>query len=635
MACPGYAGRIAVVDLSSGRVDVHETPEWLCRDFVGGKGFVYALVSRYASFSTTDPLYDPGNVVVVAPGALAGLAPASSKVAFGARSPLSGLICDSYAGQVFAAKMKYAGFDALVIRGVSPEPVYILLYNGRVEVRSATRIWGAYTWDATMELKRETWKGASVAAIGPAGEKLVRFANIMVDGFRSAGRCGIGAVLGYKRVKAIVVYGGRRPRVADEEGWRKSCVEVYKRLQEKPSAEYMSKYGTLRGVEACSKWSMCPGRHWRRPSPPRELVERVSGKAFLERQVDRRTYSEYAGVIWGWACPVKCSKLVRPRIKGFEHLIVKPEYENIAMLGVIFDIYDADEVLRLEWLVNNLGMDSISFGETASWFIEVYGDGLIDRRELDGLSVEPRFGDPRVVEELARLTAERRGIGAVLAEGVEKAARLLGRGAERGVHVKGLESAAWDPRGWLGLGLSYATADVGASHLRGWPQPRRRPSEGFDERALQTLIEDRDWKALLDALGLCSFVPYEREEVETMLRVALGRSIEDVSVIGWRVEAIARIYGALVGRVPEGDRIPRRWMEPIPEGSMKGEKAFRDEEEFRRALRAFYAARGYDEKLGIPRRETLEKLGLTRYEWIVEAWERARREVERRLTLAA
>ena len=635
MACPGYAGRIAVVDLSSGRVDVHETPEWLCRDFVGGKGFVYALVSRYASFSSTDPLYDPGNVVVVAPGALAGLAPASSKVAFGARSPLSGLICDSYAGQVFAAKMKYAGFDALVIRGVSPEPVYILLYNGRVEVRSATRIWGAYTWDATMELKRETWKGASVAAIGPAGEKLVRFANIMVDGFRSAGRCGIGAVLGYKRVKAIVVYGGRRPRVADEEGWRRSCVEVYKRLQEKPSAKYMSKYGTLRGVEACSKWSMCPGRHWRRPSPPRELVERVSGKAFLERQVDRRTYSEYAGVIWGWACPVKCSKLVRPRIKGFEHLIVKPEYENIAMLGVIFDIYDADEVLRLEWLVNNLGMDSISFGETASWFIEVYGDGLIDRRELDGLSVEPRFGDPRVVEELARLTAERRGIGAVLAEGVEKAARLLGRGAERGVHVKGLESAAWDPRGWLGLGLSYATADVGASHLRGWPQPRRRPSEGFDERALQTLIEDRDWKALLDALGLCSFVPYEREEVETMLRVALGRSIEDVSVIGWRVEAIARIYGALVGRVPEGDRIPKRWMEPIPEGSMKGEKAFRDEEEFRRALYAFYAARGYDEKLGIPRRETLEKLGLTRYEWIVEAWERARREVERRLTLAA
>ncbi len=631
---PGYAGRVAVVDLSEGRVDVFETPGWLRELFVGGKGFAYALVARYASFSSSDPLYDDSNVVVVAPGALTGLAPGSSKVAFAARSPLTGIICDSYAGQVFAAKMRYAGFDALVLRGVSPEPVYIVLYNGRVEVRSASHIWGAYTWDATQAMRRETWRGASIAAIGPAGEKLVRYANIMVDGFRAAGRCGIGAVLGYKRVKGIVVYGTLRPRPVDEEQWRRVYREVYEAVRREPSASYMSKYGTNNGVVTCSKWSMCPGRHWREPAPPREKAERLSGREVLSREVDRRTYSEYAGVIWGWGCPVKCSKLVRPRIEGFEHLIVKPEYENLSMLGVIFDIYDVDEVLRLEWLVNNLGLDSISFGETAAWLLELYTEGLVSREELGGLDVEPRFGDPRVVERLARLVAERRGIGAVLAEGVEKAARILGRGSDSAVHVKGLESAAWDPRGWRGFALSYATADVGASHLRGWPYPRERPSSGPAAEKVESLIADRDWKALQDALGLCAFVPHKEEHVDALVRVALGRSLDELRPLGHRVEALARIYAALVGRVPEGDTIPKRWMEPIPEGPLKGEKAFRDWRDFEEALRRFYQARGYDEKRGIPTMDTLAKLGLARLDWVVEAWKQAWEAVSRRLGLS-
>ncbi len=634
MSAPGYAGRIAIVELGEGRVEVTETPSWLRDVFIGGKGFAYALVALYASFSTQDPLYDSSNVVVVAPGALAGLAPGSSKVAFAARSPLTGMICDSYAGQVFAAKMKYAGFDALVIRGVSEDPVYILLEKGRVEIREAGGLWGAYVEDVVKNLWEEHGRSASVAAIGPAGEKLVRFANVIVDGFRAAGRCGIGAVLGYKRVKAIVAVPSLRPRVADAEGWREAYLEAYRVLREHPSAQYMAKYGTNNGVVACSKWSMCPGRHWRRPAPSRELVEKISGRAVLSREVERSVYSRYAGVIWGWGCPVKCSKLVRPRLPGFEHLIVKPEYENLAMLGVVFDVYDVDEVLRLEWLVNNLGMDSISFGETASWLIELYEDGLLRREELDGLTREPRFGDPRVVEELARLTAERRGIGAVLAEGVEKAARILGRGGDRAVHVKGLESAAWDPRGRRAMGLSYATADVGASHLRGWPEPASKPSDGPAEELVESLIRDRDWKAMLDTLGLCAFVPYDENLVDKLLSAALGKRLSDVNVIGARVEAIARIYGALVGRVPEGDTIPKRWMEPIPEGPLKGEKAFRDWEDFRRALVKFYRLRGYDEKRGIPTRETMEKIGLSRFEWLMEAWMRAWEETGKRLGLA-
>ncbi len=629
----GYAGRIALIDLSRDSVDILESPPWLLDLFIGGKGFAYALTALYASFSSSDPLYDPANVVVVAPGALAGLAPASSKVAFAARSPLTGMICDSYAGQVFAAKLKYAGFDALIIKGIASEPVYIYVENGRIEIRSASHLWGAYTWDTTQTIKRETRRGASVAAIGPAGENLVRYANVIVDGFRAAGRCGIGAVLGFKRVKAIAVYGGRRPPLANVEGWRKAYVDAYKRLMEDPSAQFMSKYGTNNGVIACTKWSMCPGRHWLRPAPSMEEAQRMSGNEVLAREVERRVYSEYAGVIWGWGCPVKCSKLVRPRLKGFEHLLVKPEYENLSMLGVIFDVYDVDHVLFLEWLVNNLGLDSISFGETAAWLVELYDRGIITRDELGGLKVEPRFGDPRVVEELAKLVAERRGIGAILAEGVERASKILGRGTDFAVHVKGLESAAWDPRGRRTYGLSYATADVGASHLRGWPSPRSKPSDGPAEELVESLIEDRDWKALIDALGLCTFTPYNRDILKPIVDAVLGRNVLD-EPIGARTEAIARIYGALVGRVPEGDTIPKRWMEPIPSGPLKGEKAFRDWEDFKRALLKFYRLRGYDEKLGLPRRETMERLGLSRLKWLMEAWREAWEATAKRLGYA-
>ncbi len=629
----GYAGRVAIIDLGEGRVEVRETPEWLVSLFIGGKGFAYALTALYASFSSPDPLYDPSNVVVVAPGALAGLAPASSKVAFAARSPLTGMICDSYAGQVFAAKLKYAGFDALIIKGVSEEPVYIYVDSGRIEIRNASHLWGAYTWDTTQAIRRETRRGASVAAIGPAGEKLVRYANVMVDGFRAAGRCGIGAVLGFKRVKAIAVYGGRRPSLADEVAWRRAYLEAYEKLREDPSAQFMSRYGTNNGVIACTKWSMCPGRHWLKPAPSMQEAQRMSGDEVLSREVDRRTYSEYAGVIWGWGCPVKCSKLVKPRLQGFEHILVKPEYENLSMLGVIFDVYDVDQVLKLEWLVNNLGLDSISFGETGAWLVELYERGMLRKEEIDGLSVEPRFGDPRVVEELARLVAERRGIGAILAEGVERASKILGRGSEFAVHVKGLESAAWDPRGRRTYGLSYATADVGASHLRGWPSPRSKPSDGPAEELVESLIEDRDWKALIDTLGICTFVPYDRELLRPIVEAVFGRNVLEEPV-GARTEAIARIYGALVGRVPEGDTIPKRWMEPIPSGPLKGEKAFRDWEDFRRALVKFYKLRGYDERLGIPRRETMERLGLSKLDWLMEAWRRAWEEVSRRLGYA-
>jgi len=602
------------------------------RLFLGGKGLLYYLGYRLIPPSA-DPLDPAANRLVVAAGALAAHAPAASKAGFLAKSPLTGILCDSYAGQVFAAKLRMAGFDALVLYGRAPEPVYVYVEDGEVDVRPAKHLWGSSTWDTWVAVRRETRLGASVAAIGPAGERGVRYANIVVDGFRAAGRCGLGAVMGAMGVKAVAAWGRRIPPRAEPGEWRRLYLGVYERLRRDEPTRAWARYGTNDGVSVCSRLSMCPRRHWLRPWSPPGDAEKLSGDRVLEREAPRSLYARYAGFLWGWGCPVKCSKLARPRRRGLEHVLVKPEYENLAMLGLAPDVLDPDEVLYTEWLVNSLGLDSISFGEAASWLMELYERGLVAREELAGLSREPRFGDPEAVRELARLVAERRGIGAVLAEGVEKAARILGRGGELGVHVKGLEAAAWDPRGRRGLVVSYATADVGASHLRGWPRPHEPPSRGPAAETVKSMIADRDWKALLDSMGLCSFVPYEPHEVEALYRAVTGAeaSLEELMLVGWRTEALARIHAALAGRVPEGDTAPPRWMEPIPEGPLRGTRAALGWDDLREAVAEFYRLRGYHPEAGVPLPETLERLGIA---WAAGDAERAVEEARRRLSPA-
>jgi aldehyde:ferredoxin oxidoreductase len=625
---PGY-GYVAFIDLWREKVRVEELPEDAANLFIGGKGLLYYYGFRLAPRSG-DPLDPRFNVFIVAPGFLAGLAPSSSKVGFLARGPATGILCDTYAGQVFAAKLRRAGFSALVIRGRASNPIYIYVEDDRIEFRDAEHLWGSSTWDTWQAVRRETRLGASVATIGPAGENLVRIANIMVDGFRAAGRCGLGAIMGSMNLKAIAVWGSRRPKVYDPEGLRRAYLELYERFRRDEATRAWARYGTNDGITHCARLSMCPTRHWQKPWLPEEVAKRLSGDEVLSREAPRSVYREYAGVIWGWGCPAKCAKLARPRRKGLEHIVVKPEYENLAMLGLAPEVLDVDEVLLTEKLVNDLGLDSISLGEVVSWFMELVEEGLVPASELSGLKRRPRFGDAEAVRELAEMIARRRGVGAVLAEGVERAATILGKGLDRAVHVKGLEQAAWDPRGRRGLGVSYATADVGASHLRGWPSPHEPPLKGPASVTVESMVRDRDWKALQDTMGLCSFIPYEPEDVVRLYKLATGidRTVEELMMIGWRVEALARIYAALIGRVPEHDAPPRRWMEPLREGPLKGSKAFMDERDFREALKTFYRLRGYHEEYGIPLPETLEKLGL---DWAVEEARRALREVELRL----
>ncbi|GAB6148644.1 aldehyde ferredoxin oxidoreductase family protein [Stetteria hydrogenophila] len=616
----GYNFKLLRVNLSTGRWRVEEIPEEDLRLFIGGKGLGTLILYREVP-PGTDPL-SPGNKLVFAAGPFNGLVPGASKVAVVSKSPLTRLINDSYAGDFFANKLRAAGFDALVVEGASRDPVYLWIHDGEVEVRDAGRLWGLRVPDTVEAVRRETDSGASVAAIGPAGERLVRIANITFDGERAAGRGGLGAVMGSKKLKAVAVQGTGRVEAAEPERLREKAKALYDYMSTSPRYADTRRYGTTNGLLVSASLSMSPSYNFKRPYIPEELAARLAGEAIKAVEVEPGPF------IHPPRCPLKCARYVEAE-HGGRRFRVKPEYENLAMLGAAVGVFDRDAVLYFNRLANDLGLDSISAGNAIAWAMELAEQGILTRDEYPDA---PRgFGDAEAVERLLHNIAYRRGLGAILAEGVRRASQALGRGAEAAVEVKGLEAPAWDPRGRRAYGLSYATADIGASHLRGWPHPHEAPSEGPARERVASLAEDRDREAVFDSLVQCKFVSYSMDDIVELFNAVtgLGYSKEDLYAAARRTEALARIHGVLDWVTPPlDDTVPPRWMEPIPDGPLKGVRAFLDWRDFEEARREYYRLRGWHEEYGVPLPETVEELGI---HWARGDAERALRAVEARM----
>ncbi|MDV3104515.1 aldehyde ferredoxin oxidoreductase family protein [Thermococcus waiotapuensis] len=616
----GYHNRIARVNLTEGKVTYEELPDEVIRKFIGGKGLGYYLIYREVP-PGTDPL-SPANKFVFAPGGMTGLVPGSSKVIAVSKSPETGLITDSSGGDAFGPKLK-GHFDALILEGKSEEPVYLYIHDGKVEILPASRLWGKGNYDVAKEIWREH-PGTSMAMIGPAGEKLSRIANVVYDTERASGRGGLGAVLGSKKVKAVVVEPGERPEVANPEEFQRLWQEYYNEFATNPKYEHTRNYGTTDAMRDSASVGMSPAYNFSRPHIPDELASKLAGDEVKKYEVEPEWF------VHGKSCPIKCARYVEVEYKG-RKIRVKPEYESIAMLGAATGVFNFPAVAYFNWLVNNLGLDSIATGNTIAWLFEMVERGLIGEEEI-GFPVKG-FGDEEAEEKLIKLMAERKGIGAVLADGVKRACERLGRGCELAVHVKGLESPAWDPRGRRTYALSYATADVGASHLRGWPRPHQLPNQGPAKELVPSLIEDRDESYITDMLGTCKFVPYELEDLARLYSIVTGEewTVDELRRRAWAVESMARIHNALDWVVPPlDDTIPPRWWEPEPDGPAEGNKAFIDYNDFLEARREFYRLRGWDEELGVPLPETMEKLGLPEFK---EDAERALEVVRKRLGL--
>ena len=616
----GYHFKLLRVNLSTGRWKVEELREEDLRLFVGGKGLGTLIVYREVP-PGTDPL-SPSNKIVFAAGPFNALVPGASKVAVVSKSPLTRLIHDSYAGDYFGPLLRKAGFDALVVEGASRDPVYLWIHDGEVEVRDASRLWGSRTPETVEAVRRETHPRAAVASIGPAGENLVKISSIIFDGERAAGRGGLGAVMGSKKLKAIAVHGSMEVPVAEPEKLREAAARWYEYFATSPRFEDTRRYGTTNALIYSAAVGMSPSYNFRRPHIPEELAARISGDAIKELEVEPEWF------IHGGKCPIKCARYVEAEYKG-KRFRVKPEYENIAMLGAAGGIFDREAVLYLNRLADDLGLDTISAGNAVAWAMEAAERGLLDREEFPDA---PRgFGDVEAAERLLVDIAYRRGLGAVLAEGVARASEILGRGREFAVHVKGLEAPAWDPRGLRGFAVSYATADVGASHLRGWPRPHEPPTAGPARERVESMARDRDRGGLFDSLVLCRFVPYKLDAIAELYRMITGveAGAEDLLAAPRRAEALARIHAALDWVTPPlHDDVPPRWMEPVPEGPNAGAKAFLDERDKVEAIREYYRLRGWHEELGVPLPETLEKLGIP---WAADDARRAIKAVELRM----
>ncbi len=601
----GYVGRILDVDLarSTSRAIPLEAEEAF--RFLGGRGLAAHLLFEHLR-PGADPL-GPENILIFASGPLNGtLVPGSNRIVVTAKSPLTECYAASVAGRDFAAILKYAGCDALILRGQAPEPCYLLVADGEVSLRPAGHLWGALTAPAIERLRREVNDpAATVGCIGPAGERLVRYAAVIVDG-HAAGRCGLGAVMGAKRVKAVVASGRRGVRVADPPAFLALCREMYPKVMQNPATRNFSETGTAGVVEKVSFFGVLPTRNFRQGTF--EHVMGIEGDTFIDQ------YKVRDQACLG--CPVACVKVSRVRRGEYAGSWSEgPEYETLYALGSTCGNGDLPSIIHADHLCDQLGLDTMSAGGSIAFTMECAERGLLSRADLDGLDLS--FGNHRAMIEAIRKIAYREGVGDLLAEGSRRMAQRIGRGSETfAMQVKGLELGGYDPRGLQGEGLSMATSERGGCHHFGGYLVYAETSGQADNRATAgkaALTRQARMRTIVnDSITHCSFLVRSAalgmDALARALTLATGLDFapQHLETMALRVMTLERCLNLREGLTRADDTLPRRMLEePLPDGPNKGEVNLLHE-----MLEEFYAACGWDPATGVPTRATLEGLGL-------------------------
>lgn len=602
----GYVGKVAWINLSKREVSLKDVDPDFAVKYVGGRGWGARMVWEHVP-PDADPL-GPGNILVVAAGPLTGLLfPGAGKLSFSAVSPETGYYGDSNAGSFFGPELKHAGFDGLVITGASEGPVYLWVEDGRIEIRDAGAYWGMGGLEVQEAIRRDIGDSSvRVASIGPAGENLVSISCINCD-WRNAGRTGMGAVMGSKRLKAIAVRGSLDIPVADPEALHEAAKEAFEYARDHEFARVLRKYGLAWYIEWSHENACLPVRNFRFATY--ELHEEINADAMLERVFTTNTACP--------SCPMCCGKYSYVRSGPHAGTAIDgPEYETIAMLGADCCLPSIEDVVYANWLCDNLGMDTISTGNIIAFAIECYERGIIGPEDTGGL--ELRYGHPDCVFRLIEMMARREGIGDVLAGGVRLAASKFGRGSERfAIHVKGLEQSAYDVRAAPAMGLAYATADIGAHHNRAWAitYDIEVGREKYTHDKAERVIYLQHVRPLFDCLGCCRL-----QWVETGLSLdyyakafeaatGIKTSVGELLRASERVFNLTRAINARRGLTRAEDRLPdRAFEEPVPNGVVRGSRL--DRAKFAELLRAYYELRGWDPDTGMPTRAKLEELGL-------------------------
>ncbi len=616
-------GKILRVDLSTGKITYEPLPEKIAKEWIGGRG-----LGVYLAFKEIDPKVDPFsamNKAYVVTGPLTGVngIPAPGRWVSVTKSPLTYTIHDSNSGGDFGHGLKTAGFDAIAIEGASETPVYLFVHDGKAEIRDARRLWGKDVHTTTdliiEELRKELGDEAEkvkVAAIGPAGENLVRFAAIMNDKNRAAGRGGHGAVWGSKKLKAIAVYGHETPKIADMGKFREVIVEMMDKLKKNPTtAGGLLKYGTAVLVNIINSAGIFPTRNFQTGVFPD--AEKISGEVLADTLMDWE--KQKTEICWG--CPMGCARYTVVKDSPWTGEGGGPEYETIWAFGAQQGNANLKAIAKANFLCNELGLDTISMGNTIGCLMELVEKGKIPLEKLRGLKA--KWGTPEAAVELVWRTAYRSGIGDELAEGSYRLAKKYGA-PELSMSVRMQELPAYDPRGAQGHGLAYATSNRGGCHVRAYliaPEILGIPQkvDRFATKGKAELVKEfQDVTAITDSLVICLFTqlaPIWVEDYPGMLEGVTGFKYtpDELRKIGekiWNLERAFNVLSYRDGR--EYDTLPPRLLnEPMPEGPTKGHVVRLNE-----MLDEYYKVRGW--KDGRPTRAKLEELGLR---WVADLLE--------------
>jgi aldehyde:ferredoxin oxidoreductase len=619
----GHAGRILHVDLSTATLTVEEPNADFYRTWLGGSALGLAYILRNVP-AGADP-FGPENLLTFAVGPLAG-APISgqSRVAINAKSPVSGTIGDSQMGGMFPAELKFAGFDAITVRGVSPTPVYLWIHEGEAELRDAAHLWGRDTGTVDDLIRAELDDArVEVAQCGPAGERLVRFAAIITMRNRAAGRTGLGAVMGAKRLKAIAVRGTRPTRVADPAPLKALQRAGTAGLRTNARMLGLQRYGTGQTVLFQQAGGTLPTTNWSSGT--------FAGAAAIDGTTLSDTLLLRNDTCYG--CAVRCKRVVEHRERGVDPRYGGPEYETLAMFGALCGASDLPAIALANQVCNQHGVDTIAAGSAIAFAIECFTQGRIDTATTGGRAL--RFGDADAVLWLLDRIVTREGIGDLLAEGTDAAAAAWGA-HDLNVTVKGSNLPAHMPQAKRSLALIYAINPFGPDHQSSEHDPAATPDNSAEDRRRLALLglgeqldstdlsdakvrfawETQKFYALLDSASVCQFVYgpgqqlYGPDHLRDALNAATGwdLTIEELQTIGERRINLMRAFNAREGIGREEDTLPKKLFKPLDGGPTAGLAL--DPAELERAKERYYALAGWDPATGTPTIATLERLGI-------------------------
>lgn len=607
----GYMGRTLLVDLSTGEMEEKPLKEELLRNFIGGYGLGARLIYEWQK-PGVHPL-GPDNILGFTTGPLTGTpALVGSRYTVVGKSPLTGAWGDANSGGFFGPRLKFAGYDAVYFSGMAEKPVYLLLEEGRAELRDATGLWGADACLTEDQLKKDLGQGAEVACIGPAGEKLSLVSAVVNNHGRAAARCGLGALMGSKRLKAVVARGNMEVPLADKE----KTNELRRKYQKEMSGrlfDVFSKFGTCGGVAANAMRGDSPVKNWAgvgiRDFPEAEAISDVN--------VIKYEVKKYAC----YRCPIACGGLMEVPSGPYavERGAKKPEYETLASFGSLCLNDNVESIIKINDLCSRYGLDTISTGATVAFAIECYEKGLITKKDTDGLDLT--WGNHAAMVSLVEKLGRREGFGDVLADGVRLAAQRIGRAAEEfAMHVRGQEIAMHDPKLFPAYATAYQAGAAPGRHTDGGGYLQENYG-GY--RGLEVPPHDKyaysgkapihrklaNFNHVINSSGLCLFssMTLNANSLLDFLSAVTGweYGLDGVLEAGDRIATMRMAFNVREGLNPEHWKLPGRVLGPLQDGPTAGVQVDNETQ-----VREFLEEMGWDPRSGRPTRERLLQLGL-------------------------